>query len=300
MHACRNCGAPNLRDLGFVGALAPFFLKRVFRSEMVARSSVHPWKRAAQRATRLAHKVLSRVHPQVAAVEMQLCLECSFIQTKYPFPEEAIARLYTDYRSESYNRERTHYEPSYGAIADTIGGYTEAGMDRVTSLTSWLQSHLDIGTGSMLDFGGDDGRYLPTFPGPKYVFEISNVSPATGVARISQESDLKKYSYVQLAHVLEHVPEPLSLVRKLAGLVEKNGYLLVEVPQDLPDETIDRLRSGGAVNSLGIHEHINYYSVFAVRKLLEASGLKVVAVEAVAVVSPLCSQPFIRGLARRS
>jgi hypothetical protein len=299
MQTCRNCGASNLRDLGFIGALAPFFLKRVFRSELVTRPSALSWKRAVQRATRLAHTVVSRLHPQAVAVELQLCLNCSFIQTKHPFADDAIARLYADYRSESYNRERCHYEPAYSAIAETIGGYTEAGMDRVPALTRWLQSHVDIGNGSMLDFGGDDGRFLPAFPGPKHVFEISDVPPTKGVTRISRDSDLKTYSYVQLAHVLEHVTEPLSLVRRVAALVEENGYLCIEVPQDLPDEIIDRLRSGGTVNSLGIHEHINYYSVLAVQKLLEASRLKIIAVEAIPIVSPMAKQSFIRGLARR-
>lgn len=286
MQTCRNCGGANLRDLGFIGTLAPFFLKRVFRSELVARTPPP--------GTQLA--------PTFVAVEMQFCVDCCFIQTRYPFADDAIARLYADYRSESYNRERCHYEPSYAAIADSIGGYTEAGLDRVPAFARWLQSHADadIGNGSMLDFGGADGRFLPDFSGPKHVFEISDVPPAESVTRISRESDLKTYSYVQLAHVLEHVPEPLALVRKVAALVEENGYLFVEVPQDLPDQIIDALRSGSGVNSLGIHEHINFYSASAVRKLLEASGLKVVAVEAVTVVSPLTTQPFIRGLARRS
>jgi hypothetical protein len=299
MHTCRNCGAANVRDLGFIGALAPFFQNRVFRTEMVtlyARSSL---KRAIQRATRLVHTAVSRIHPQRVAVEMQLCLNCSFIQTRYPFPDDAIARLYADYRSESYNRERSHYEPSYRAVADTVGSYTEGGIDRVPALTRWLQSRIDIGDGSMLDFGGNDGRFLPTFHGTKHVYEISDVAPAAGVTRISLESDLKTYSYVQLAHVLEHVTEPLRLIAKVAALVEQKGYLLIEVPQDLPDDIIEQLRSGGTVSSLGIHEHINYYSVFSVAKLLEASGLNVIAVEAFPITSPLCSQNFIRGLARR-
>jgi len=235
----------------------------------------------------------------VVAVELQFCPNCSFVQAKYPFADDAIARLYADYRSESYNRERIHYEPSYGAVAGKVGGYTEGGVDRVPALTRWLHLHIDIGDGSMLDFGGDDGRFLPTFPGLKNVFEISDVSPAQGVTRIAMESDLKTYSYVQIAHVLEHVTDPLGLARKVASLVEENGYLLVEVPQDLPDEIFDTLRSNAPVNSLPIHEHINSYSVLAVRKLLEALGLSVVAVEAVPIVSPVSAQSFIRGLAQR-
>ena len=119
MDQCRNCGAANLRELGFIGDLKPFFLKRVLQIELVTRVASHPLKRLIQRLTAFVKPAVSRIHPTVAAVELQSCLNCSFIQTKFPFTEEGIGRLYSDYRSDSYNSERCHYEPSSAKYAAT-------------------------------------------------------------------------------------------------------------------------------------------------------------------------------------
>ena len=127
MNRCRNCGASALHELGFVGDLAPFFLKRVHRIELVTRISPDPLKRLIQKLTKPVQPLISRIHPVVAAVELQPCLSCSFVQTRFPFPEEGIAHLYSDYRSDSYNKERCRYEPSYAAIADHVGHHKEGG-----------------------------------------------------------------------------------------------------------------------------------------------------------------------------
>jgi len=238
--------------------MAPFFIKRVFQIDI-----------------------------GLPPVAMQQCAACEFIQTTIPFSADTLARLYEDYRSDSYNRERIAYEPGYAAVADNIGGgYIESGMDRVTSLTRWLQARASVGD-SMLDYGGADGRFLPALPGAKYVYDISDVTPVEGVTRVTE---LESYGYVQLAHVLEHVSDPLGLTRRAAELVDAGGYLMVEVPQDLPDTLPGYLL---------LHEHINFYCASAVRCLLEAVGLEVVDVGAVFIQSAYRNQFCIRGLARK-
>lgn len=299
MNRCRNCGAVAIRELGFVGALAPFFLKRVLRAELITRYSANPLKRSIQDLTSIVHRLVARIRPQAVAVELQSCLDCSFVQTKFPFSDEAISRLYEDYRSDSYNKERSHYEPAYAAVANSIGSHTEAGLGRVEALTSWLQGRINLDEGSMLDFGGADGKFLPAFRGPKYVYEISDIQPAPGVVRIAGESSLQTYPYVQLAHVLEHVTEPLQLARRVAALVQEGGYLLIEVPQDVRTEILQQLQLGDGQRIFTVHEHINYYSSLSLRKLIETIGMEVVDIEAVPIESSMGRQTFIRGLARR-
>jgi hypothetical protein len=298
MNRCRNCGASALHELGFIGDLAPFFLKRVYRVELVTRVSPHPLKRLIQKLTTLAQPLISRVHPVVAAVELQSCLNCSFVQTKFPFPEEGIARLYSDYRADSYNKERCYYEPSYAAVAHHVGHLKEGGLDRISALTKWLENRVSLNGASMLDYGGANGQFLPSFPGDKYVFEISDIEPYQGVTRISDSSLLDTYSYIQLSHVLEHVPEPLQMVKSVAAYLAENGYLLIEVPQDYSTDLLKQLQTRGADRNITVHEHINNYCVLSVQKLIEAAGLELVAVEAVAVESTVAKQDFIRALAR--
>jgi len=298
-YQCRNCGSNDLRELGFIGILAGFFLKRIFHAEITTRISTSPKKRKLQTLSAPLQRLLGRLHPPGVAVEVQSCQNCSFIQTKFPFADDAISRLYVDYRSESYNRERCHYEPQYANIQSAVGGHTESGLGRIEALTTWVKSRVDGTLTSMLDFGGADGKYLPDLPGQRFVYEVSDAVPAPGVARIPDESSLKTYDYVQLSHVLEHVPQPLGLTMRVAELVNPKGYLLIEVPQDLSAEQLRALQKGQTVGSLSIHEHINFYSVTAIEKLIQAAGLDIVTVEAVPVVSPMARQFFIRGLAKK-
>jgi hypothetical protein len=298
MNRCRNCGAEDLRELGFIGVLAPFFLKRVHRIELVTRNSSSPLKRLLQRATAFAHPLASRLHPQAAAVELQSCLNCSFVQTKFPFTEDGIGRLYSDYRSDTYNNERSHYEPSYAAVANSVGQHKEGGLDRISALTNWLESRIHFDGTSMLDYGGANGQFLPALPAEKFVFEISDIEPAPGVRRISDESSLETYSYVQLSHVLEHVSEPLQMVRHVSTYLAKDGYLLIEVPQDLSSDLIEQLQAGRTDVDITVHEHINNYCLLSVQKLIEAAGLHIVSIDAAPVQTPMANQTFIRALAK--
>lgn len=267
---------------------------------MITRKSSQRLKRTIQTLTRFADRLISRIHPPVVAVELQSCQECSFIQTRFPFSEEGIQRLYADYRSESYNAERSRYEPDYAAFADQIGGYTENGNSRVDALTKWLASKIELNGLSFLDYGGADGKYLPNVSQQKFVYEISNIKPVPGVTRISDESALTSYGYVQLAHVLEHVSEPLQMAGRVAQLVQPGGYLLLEVPQDVSTETLRQLQAGKVATTLTIHEHINLYSLQALRGLIQGLGLEIVALEEIPVDTALGHLTFVRGLARRS
>ncbi|MEO6815771.1 MAG: class I SAM-dependent methyltransferase [Edaphobacter sp.] len=298
MDSCRNCGAVTLRELGFTGNLAPFFLKRVYRAKLVTRVSSHPLKRLIQKLTTFVQPLASRIQPVDVAVEMQSCLNCSFVQSKFSFPEEGISRLYSDYRSDSYNKERCFYEPSYTALANQVGQHTENGQDRISALTTWLESRVSLSGISMLDYGGANGQFLPAIQGDKYVFEISDIEPFSGVTRISDASLLQNYTYIQLSHVLEHVNEPLNMVKQVASYLAKDGYLLVEVPQDHSTEFLKHLQTDSVTDNVGVHEHINNYCELSVQKLIESAGLQLISIEAVPVESPIAKQKFIRALAK--
>ncbi len=64
-----------------------------------------------------------------------------------------------------------------------------------------------------------------------------------GITRIASEEQLTSYSYVQLAHILEHVPSPAHNGARTVSYDQALGYLFIEVPQDLSDE-----RNGGLID----------------------------------------------------
>ena len=279
MGECRNCGAQVTTDLGFVGEIAPFFLKRVLNLEYGLAPTGHPVKRFLRRIGFFS-KTFQKIYGKSALVEIEICTCCLFMQTKLPFPDEAIARLYADYRSDSYNRERIRYEPEYATIASQVGSCTHEVQARTVGLTRWLTGKVNVDSNfSMLDYGGADGKFLPTLPGEKFVFDISDIAPTQGIVRIRDESELGSYSYIQLAHVLEHVSYPLALTRKAASFLKDCGYLYIEVPQEVSDEATTRLANGDKTIRLDIHEHINRYSAKAVTELLRSAGLSLAGIQ---------------------
>ena len=300
MGICRNCGSPELRELGSIGKIAPFFLKRVFQIEMRVPVSPHPLKEFVRRIGRPGQRLFSKIYSKEAYLAMEICMDCSFVQTKYPFPEAWITRLYQDYRSDSYNRERIRFEPGYRLIADRVGVDRTEIANRVQAATEFLKGKLEIGPEfTMLDYGGADGRFLPDLPAEKYVYEISDIAPIGGVHRVATEAELRVYSYVHLAHVLEHLVQPLELVRRVVNYIQPGGYLYVEVPQEIPDADLRRLQEGKGKTELHVHEHINAYSTSAVRKLFEAVGLEVVAIQADRMDVGWASAVHLRALARK-
>lgn len=300
MSECRNCGGSELHDLGPIGMMQPFFLKRVFGMELRVPRSPNAVKQKIRDLVTLFMSFFSRVTTPFAFVEMQLCTHCFFIQTKIPFHDEDIMRLYRDYRSPAYNRERIHYEPEYAQIAAAIGQDLREVTTRRSALSTFLQKGLQTSDPfTILDYGGSDGRFIPDIPGSKFVYEISNVDPIPGVTRIKSESELGTYSLVLLAHVTEHVTHPLNLVRKLSAYVEPGGYLYIETPQEISDQQRAELEHSALRLDIGIHEHINSYCVPAVAALLEAAGFTIVAMESAPVDVGWAKSVHIRGLGRK-
>jgi hypothetical protein len=297
---CRNCGSLKLRELGFVGQLAPFFLKRVFNIKLRERVSVSPLKQWIRRLASPGRKLFSQLYGESAFIEMQVCNECSFVQASKPFPEEAIARLYLDYRTDFYNKERISYEPSYREIADRIGTDDTEVQGRVAAASEWLADKIQLSEDfTMLDYGGADGRFLPKLAGEKFVFELNSMEPIPGITRIRSASDLGTYSYIHLAHVLEHVVDPLELVRHVAGYLKSGGYLYIEVPQEMSDSDLKSLQGGTYTSNIPIHEHINLYSLPAATLLVEKANLELVAARADQVDLGWAKSVHIRVLGRR-
>jgi Methyltransferase domain len=296
---CRNCGGSELKDIGPIGTVHPFFLKRALGIELRIPKSPNRMKQLVRNLVAIPMSFLSRVTSQSAFVDMQVCEHCSFIQTGTPFSDEQIGRLYADYRSPSYNQQRIRYEPEYAAIAKAVGYDPVEVRTRTTALTAFLRKELEADPITILDYGGSDGRFIPDIPGSRFVYDISNLDPVPGTTRIESESELGTYSLVLLAHVTEHVTHPLNLVRKLSAYVEPGGHLYIETPQEISDQQRAEFQHSARRFDIGIHEHINYYCVPAVAALLEAAGFNVVAIESAPVDLGWANGIHLRALGRK-
>jgi predicted SAM-dependent methyltransferase len=121
-----------------------------------------------------------------------------------------------------------------------------------------------------------------------------------GICKITTEADLATYSYVQIAHVLEHVPEPLALLKRVSSFVKPSGYLYIEVPQDLSDAEFTELKSGSTPRGLPVHEHINFFYISAIACLVKAAGINLVSIKSEHLNLGWITSTIIRALCQPS
>jgi len=95
------------------------------------------------------------------------------------------------------------------------------------------------------------------------------------------------------------VSEPLALLKRVSSYVKPNGYLYVEVPQDLRDDQISDLKRGPAPSGVPIHEHINGYCRSSVACLARAAGLQPIDIETTKVDLGWTTGTNIRALCKK-
>lgn len=126
----------------------------------------------------------------------------------------------------------------------------------------------------VLDYGGGDGRLMGSFVAnghDAYLVDY-NVRPVRGVTKLGDNiNDLRPndtFDVIVANHVLEHVAQPTSLLRRLASHLRDSGCLFVEVPMEiwarapLPDEPVT---------------HVNFFVEGSLKRALEESGLGVLS-----------------------
>jgi 2-polyprenyl-3-methyl-5-hydroxy-6-metoxy-1,4-benzoquinol methylase len=126
----------------------------------------------------------------------------------------------------------------------------------------------------VLDFGCGDGNILDALQAAGW--DTAGIDPATA-HEITRHVMLEAipseptYDLIIMKHVLEHLPEPLSLLRAARAALFEGGHLLVGVPN------LDRLAEHGkkdyCVNRL---HHLTAYTTRSLSNLLALAGFSVV------------------------
>jgi len=189
--------------------------------------------------------------------------------------------------------------------------------DLVSERHSFMMSVLDAAHMSpqlecAVDFGGDEGQFFPRIPiGRRIVCDVSKREHPAGIEHISTLSELDdvKPDLILVAHVLEHLPDPIGPLREIRRAISHDGIVYVEVPLDrfrvsrfhasaryqrylqrlirhrIPFVGVDFLSGIGrhfrsSIPTFGVvkqSEHINYFSGRSLQAVLAASGFTVVA-----------------------
>jgi SAM-dependent methyltransferase len=145
---------------------------------------------------------------------------------------------------------------------------------------------LDIGAGTgdlVLALTGAGWDAVGTEPakalaevGPEAGARIEAMSAATFIDRWRADG-ARPFSLISLMNVLEHVPEPASLLQSLHEALSPRGRLLVRVPNDFnPLQFAAREALGRAPWWIAIPDHVNYFDHASIAALLGALGYEVI------------------------
>jgi SAM-dependent methyltransferase len=262
--------------------------------------------------------VAARIGSPPVACRLLECRGCGhrFFDRAYDEPE--AMRLYQGYRGPAYFAARHAWEPWYTArVNDAIGGDLREIARRREQLDGFLRGHLPatVLAGSVLDYGGDRGQFMPTGIGTaRFLYDVSGLPPVEGVTALRSEPELGAHHFdlVLVCHVLEHLADPVALLRALRdrlGPRSAGHWLYLEVPFErhrilkrrLPAGTglpaavplVARHRASFVVldfvstlarvkfglvppgGLIKLHEHVNYFGAESLRRLLETVGLEV-------------------------
>ena len=201
-------------------------------------------------------------------------------------------------RCESCHLYFRNPRPTQADIARSYdtGGTFEAWQEEESARATMWQRRLDIvwrcaPGGRLLDVGTGDGRFLVTARQAGYEVVGTEVSEAgAGYARergfdvhLGQITDLtlpkETFDVATIWHVLEHVPDPQTVLNKVYSLLRPGGILVVAVPNE--ENFFFRQRFGKGKSSpfdplkFGGEIHLTYFRPSTLRKTLRAAAFEV-------------------------
>lgn len=194
---------------------------------------------------------------------------CGHRYSKEVLGEEALAGTY-------YNEDEATLE-ARGNMASKRARFTE-----YEAILGGLRPGLRV-----LDVGCNTGELLSLFK--EKGCEVAGVEVSPGPARLARKrlgaqvwegrvEDVlpagETFDVVALAHVLEHIHQPVALLERLKSALRPGGKLLVEVPNA---EDLGVHVWGGRYRSLCPGDHVSFFTEKSLDGALQRAGLHVQA-----------------------
>jgi hypothetical protein len=205
------------------------------------------------------------------------CPSCGVVFLDIRFTDRELSLLYEGYRGDAYTSLRELYEPGYAEINKLFSGRAPY----IEDIEVFLLERISM-PNKILDWGGDTGINTPLLIKAKevHVFDISGMETIDGVKAVSLDVIKKnQYDLIICSQVLEHIPYPHKILQNIVSAMSDSTILYLEVPY----EEVMREFSGCpdlAQRKRHWHEHINFFSMGSMRKLVETAGLELIEIAA--------------------
>jgi hypothetical protein len=185
---------------------------------------------------------VTRDKPQ-AKTSLAFCTKCELVFFTSGWTETQLNAIYDDYRGSNYVARRRRWEPWYTArLNESIGHSPYIENHRRSELAELLHRSLTPeqlnAIQTAVDFGGDEGQFLPDLPAleHKFVYEVSGVRTRQGIAKLETEDEVVNVQpdLVLVCHVIEHLNEPGQFVKHMHSQLKPGTLVYFEVPLDRP------------------------------------------------------------------
>jgi 2-polyprenyl-3-methyl-5-hydroxy-6-metoxy-1,4-benzoquinol methylase len=155
---------------------------------------------------------------------------------------------------------------------------------------------------ALLDVGAHAGRFLKLARAAGWNGEGLELNPKTAAyaaqvsgsvvhqGNIHSFAPVRCYDAVTLTDVLEHVPQPLDVLRKMRTFLCDGGWLAIKVPngpsQRIKETLHERISASYRATLADNLVHVNHFSAASLARALTAAGFKDVTVVAAAPELP--------------
>lgn len=215
-------------------------------------------------------------------------IECQICGFKHVIPIPTAEELEKAYKHEYYTREKPLYIERY---LEDQEWWNLVYAERYDI----LECHLGAGRRRLLDVGSGPGLFL--LNGRQRGWTVRGIEASNEAAAYSRESlgldvindflneqtapALGRFDAVNMGEVLEHLPDPASMLRLVHGCLDDGGLICLVVPNDFnPFQIILRDNLGYEPWWVAPPHHINYFDFDSLPQFVERCGFQVIHEEA--------------------
>ena len=200
------------------------------------------------------------------------CDHCSFLLTN-PRPDAQSIGNY--YQSSAYISHTSKGNNLINVLYKGARTFTLAGKVKMINRLTNNKSILDYGcgTGDFLKACKNNGWSVVGLEPDNKAREIASKNNHIQVlSSPDQLSQLKSVGLITLWHVMEHINELNETLGKLIAMLEKDGIMLIAVPNH---QSYDAQHYGAHWAAYDVPRHLYHFSQITMKMLLENHGLKI-------------------------